>query len=411
MRTLLAGFATPGNVFPVAIPSDHSWDAIVAGVGAVGSATLDQLARRGARVLGLDRFHPPHDRGSSHGDTRITRLALGEGAEYAQFARRAHEIWRELEASTGRTLLRQVGGLVFGGPSGGTLAHGTSDFLETTIAIARAQGLPHEVLDAAALRERFPQFHWRGDERGCLEHTAGLVHPEACIAAQIEAAQRNGAQLHTGEQVRRWEASGSGVTVVTDRATYSAARLILGAGAWMPQLVAPLAAAKVYRQVQYWFEPDGPAEQFAPERMPVFIRLPEPGVDMFYGFPAMAGPGGGMKIAGEQFDHAVEPDAMSSEVTVNEVRAMHAAAAPHVRITGRCLRAVACKYTVLPSFSFVIDQHPASDRVWLASACSGHGFKHSAAVGEALAELALEGKSSFDLSRFRLPTSGTPVLG
>jgi sarcosine oxidase len=155
------------------------WDVIVAGAGAVGSAALYQLARRGIKALGIDRWRPPHANGSSHGDTRITRLALGEGEEYVQFASRSHGIWRELEAATGRTLLRQVGGLVFGPQSGRTRAHGASDFLGTTIAVAKKAGLSHEILDAAALWDRFPQFRWRGDETGCLEHGAGFVHPEA----------------------------------------------------------------------------------------------------------------------------------------------------------------------------------------------------------------------------------------
>ncbi len=380
-------------------PSTTSYDIIVAGVGAVGSAALYQLARRGAKVLGIDRFHPPHDRGSSHGDTRITRLALGEGAEYLPFARRSHEIWRELEAATARTLLRQVGGLIFGRAAATGVTHGATDFLQTTIDVARAAGLEHEVLEAPTLQERFPQFHWRGDERGCLEPSAGYVHPEACIAAQIEMARRHGAELRTGERILRWKASGNGVELETEHGRYAADRLILSAGAWMPGF-APLQQARVFRQILFWFEPEGPFEQFTPDRMPVFIRLPEPGAEMFYGFPAMNGAGGGLKIAGEQFEQSVEPDAMSTEVTEDEIRTMHAAASPHLRISPHCVRAVACKYTVLPESRFIIDRHPESDRVWMASACSGHGFKHSAAVGEALTELALSGKTRFDLSKF-----------
>jgi len=381
------------------IASKNSWDVIVVGVGAVGSAALYQLVRRGVKVLGIDRFSPPHNRGSSHGETRITRLALGEGAEYFQFARRSHEIWRELESATGRTLLRQVGGLVFGRADAFGATHGAEDFLRTTIEVARAHGLSHEVLEGEELRRRFPQFHWRGDERGCLEHGAGYVHPEACIAAQLEMAMRHGAQIRTGERVLGWHTSGESVEVETERRRYRAERLILSAGAWNPQM-APLTPARVYRQVLFWFEPDGANEEFAPERMPVFIRLPEPGAEMFYGFPAINGAGGGMKIAAEQFEHAIEPDAMATEVTGEEVRAMHTTAAPFLRISERCVRAMACKYTVMPGSRFVIDRHPESERVWVVSACSGHGFKHSAAVGEALAEMVGDGKTAYDLSAF-----------
>jgi sarcosine oxidase len=380
-----------------------TWDVMVAGVGAIGSAALFQLARRGASVLGIDRFHPPHDRGSSHGDTRITRLALGEGGQYVQFARRSHEIWRELEADTGRMLLREVGCLVYGSTERCGRAHGAADFLQTTIGVAQRHAIPHEVLDAAALRGRFPQFSFRGDERGCYEHTAGFVHPEKCIAAEIEVAQRHGADLRTGEQVLGWEKNGEAVRVTTDKGSYEGGRLIVCAGAWLPGLVPDLARrAKVFRQVLFWFETEAPRERFAPERMPVFIRVPDSGTDMFYGFPAIDGPDGGMKVAGEQFEKTDAPDEVSMVVTDEEVRAMHAVAAPHVPITSRCVKTVVCKYTVTPDFDFVIDRHPDCDRIWLASACSGHGFKHSAAVGEALAEAVLGRGSGFDLAPFGL---------
>lgn len=390
-----------------------TWDVIVAGVGAVGSAVLYQLGRRGAEALGIDRFHPPHDRGSSHGDTRITRLALGEGEQYLQFARRSHQIWKELEILSGKALLRQVGCLVYGGAQGRGEAHGSADFLQTTIDVAQRNGIPHEVLDAAALRERFPQFRFRGDERGCLEHTGGFVHPEACIAAQLEMAHRFCGELHGGEVVTEWEECGDGVRVTTDKGAYSASRLILCTGAWLPGLVAELGkTARVFRQVMFWFEPDGPLDPFTPERMPVYIR---PDSGMFYGFPAIDGAGGGMKLAGEQFEHSSAPDDVCLQVGDEEIKAMHAVAAPHVRITSRCERTVVCKYTVTPDYGFVIDRHPDSDRVWIASPCSGHGFKHSAAIGEALAEACLGGPADFDLSAFKLVRltkpgpSSTPV--
>jgi len=378
-------------------------DVIVAGLGAMGSAALYQLARRGVKALGIDRFRPPHDRGSSHGDTRITRLALGEGPQYVQFAKRSHEIWREVEANTGRTLFREVGGLFFGSASRHGQAHGSADFLQTTIDVAREHGIPHEVLDAAAMRERFPQFIFRNDERGCLEHTAGFVHPEACIAAQLELAQRLGAGIRTDEQLVNWSAAGDGVEIVTSRGRYSGAKLVLTAGAWLPRLVPEIAnAARVFRQVLFWFEPDGAHELFTPERLPVYIRVPDAGTNMFYGFPAIDGAGGGLKIAGEQFDRTTNPDRVEENVAAQEMAAMHAVASPHLRITPRCVRAVVCKYTVTPDFHFIIDRVPHNEHVWFASACSGHGFKHSAAVGEALAELATTGGTRFKVSPFAM---------
>ena len=378
-------------------------DVIVVGLGAVGSAALYQLAQRGAKVLGIDRFRPPHDRGSSHGDTRITRLALGEGPQYVQFAKRSHEIWRELERQTDRTLFREVGGLFFGSDRKHGEAHGSADFLQTTIDVARQHGIPHEVLDAATMRARFPQFHFRDDERGCFEHTAGLVHPEACIAAQLEVATQLGAHVEVDEPLLGWTPNANAVEVKTARHTYRADRLVITAGAWLPQLVPALAAhTRVFRQILFWFEPDGPHDLFTPERVPVYIRVPGAGTNMFYGFPAINGHGGGLKIAGEQFDRTASPDAVDAQVSAGEISAMHAIAAPHLRITRQCVRTIVCKYTVTPDFHFVIDRAPESERVWFASACSGHGFKHSAAVGEALAEMAMAGQTKFDLSPFRL---------
>lgn len=376
-------------------------DVIVVGLGAVGSAALYQLARRGVRVLGIDRFQPPHDHGSSHGGTRITRLAIGEGAPYVQFVRRAHQTWRELEEAIGCSLLCSVGGLIFGSTATCGAAHGRGDFLETTIEVAKRNGIAHEVLGGDALRDRFPQFRWHGDERGYFEPEAGFVRPEECIAAQLERAGQLGAEKVTGERVLEWRASGSGIEVTTERQRYEAAKLILSAGSWLPGWIPALAQrGGVYRQVQFWFKPDGPSEIFAPDRMPVFIRVSDKQEEMFYGFPAIKDLGGRLKIAGEQFNRETTPDDFQREVAPAEAAAMHALAAPHLRITSRCVHAVACKYTMMPDFKFVIDRHPDSEHVLFASACSGHGFKHSAGVGEALAELAVNGATQFDLSEF-----------
>jgi len=381
----------------------HRHEVIVVGLGAVGSATLYQLARRGVKALGIDRFQPPHDRGSSHGESRVTRLALGEGGHYVQFVRRSHEIWRTLEAATGRTLLQSVGGLIFGSQTSGGAAHGAADFLETTIAVAHEHGIDHEILDANALAGRFPQFRFRGDETGYYEPEAGYLLPEACVAAQLDEACRLGAEIRTNERVVRSEALKQSVRIETDRGSCESDRLVVCAGPWLPQMISALGGrARPFRQVMFWFEPDGSGDLFHPERMPVYIRLPDSRSEMFYGFPLLSHNNSAMKLAGEQFDRPCDPDNLNREVSEDEKQAMHWLAAPHVRISSRCVRTVACQYTVTPDFGFIIDHVPDSDRVWFASACSGHGFKHSAAVGEALAGLATEGRCAFDLSRFNL---------
>jgi sarcosine oxidase len=385
-----------------------SWDAIVVGLGAVGSAAVYQLARRGVRVLGVDRFHPPHDLGSSHGETRITRLAVGEGEEYVPLVRRSHAIWQELEQATGRTLLRSVGGLFFGpgGERGET--HGAADFLETTIRVAARHGIPHEILDATALEQRFPQFRYRGDEVGYYEPEAGFVHPEDCIAAQFQEARRLGAELRLGQPVEGWRETGSGGAAVdVGGRMESAERLILCAGAWMGEMVPELAPRlQVYRQVLGWFEPEGAPELFSEDRLPVFIRVPGRGESMFYGFPSVTGGTAGVKVATEQFETLGTADRIGPEVDPGEPARLHAVLAPHLRISPRCVRAVACKYTVTAGFRFLIDRMPGSDRVWVASACSGHGFKHSAAVGEALAEMSIGGRPAFGEGVFRWQRAG-----
>ena len=380
-----------------------SADVIVVGLGAAGSAALYQLAKRGVAALGIDSFQPPHQHGSSHGDTRITRLALGEGSHYVPLARRSQEIWRELESASGRHLFRRVGCLIYGSRTTRSAAHGAADFLRTTVDVARQHGIAHELLDATALRLRFPQFRFCDDDYGCFEPSGGFVHPEACITAQLDQARRCGARTHTDERVTGWTSSAGGIEVTTNRATYTADRLILTAGAWLPALVPVLTDhVRVCRQVMFWFVPEGDHASFTPERMPVYVRVSDTPGRMFYGFPAIDGPGGGLKIAGEQFERADGPDEIDPEVSADEEAAMYARAAPHLHIGARCVRAVVCKYTVTPDFDFAIDHPPETERVWFASACSGHGFKHSAAVGEVLAEIIVSGKTRFDLSRFSL---------
>ncbi len=237
-------------------PMQRSASVIVVGLGAVGSAALYQLSKRGVAALGIDRYEPPHRHGSSHGDTRITRLALGEGSHYVPLAQRSHAIWRELEAASGQTLLRTIGCLISGPSRSATAAHGAADFLAATVEVARRHGITHEILDTPALRSRFPQFEFADDDQGCLEPSGGIVYPEACIRAALEQAQKSGARTLTNERVRRWTASSHDVEVATDDHTYRAERLILTAGAWLSALVPTLAPRlRIYRQVMFWFAP------------------------------------------------------------------------------------------------------------------------------------------------------------
>ena len=383
-------------------------DVLVVGLGAMGSATLYQLAGRGASAIGIDRFAPPHDRGSSHGESRITRQAIGEGHEYVPFVLRSHEIWRELERDTGEGLLFAIGGLILDRAHGQADHHGQVDFVGRTIDAARRYGIAHDVLAAAEVQARFPQLRLVGDEVGYYEPGAGYLRPERCVAAQLARARARGARTRTGEVVTRITPGASDVTVATDAATYSAERVVVTAGAWLPALVGEpfRGLLRVCRQVLYWFAPEDPPA-FAPGRFPIFIWIHGTGAtDAFYGIPLVAE---GVKLATEQTAETTDPDRVRRDVSTDEVAGMYAA---HVRgrlagMTDRCVRAETCLYTVAAGSRFIVDRHPASDRVLVASPCSGHGFKHSAALGEAMAELVLTGKSRLDLAPFAL--AGRPA--
>jgi sarcosine oxidase len=380
-----------------------NYDAIVIGLGAMGSATLHQLARRGARVLGIDRFNPPHEFGSSHGQTRITRLAVGEGPEYVPLVKRSHELWREMESALGVELMVQCGGLVLGRPEGGGEMHGQGNFVSATIAVARQFGIAHEVLGPPAIAERFPQFVLRGDEVGYFEAESGFLRPERCIAAQLELARGAGAHIVTGATVSALNSDGAGVEVIASSGIYLAAHAVLSAGAWNPALAGGRFAKtlRVRRQALHWFLPDDPA-LYAPQRCPIFIW--SHGADSsqaFYGIP-VADAHGGVKVGTQQHEFDTDPDSAQRSVSTAEGEAMHA---QHVRgrfrgLSARRSHAAACLYTVAPQSRFVIDRHPRIECATVISACSGHGFKHSAALGEALALSILEGRSSLDLSPF-----------
>ena len=380
-------------------------DVVVVGLGAVGSATAYQLAKAGADVVGIDRYAPPHALGSSHGETRITRLAVGEGPQYVPLVRRSHELWAEIGEAVGRRLLVACGGLILGAP-GSTGQHGVTDFTQATIAIARDHGIDHEVLAADEIRSRFGVFEVT-DEVGYFEPTAGYLLADACVAAQLELAERLGATLRRDERVLGWARRGAGVRVETDRGAVDAARLVLAAGPWLAELAPELAkVVSVQRQVQYWFDVDGDTAPFA--RLPVFIWLHgEATEDYAYGFPAIDGPRGGVKVATETFSAPTAPASVERGVEPGEVAQMHRAhVAGRLRaLSARCVRSAVCLYTVTPDFGFVLDVLPSDDRVVVASPCSGHGFKHSAAVGECVAAMATgsaphEDVRAFGLGRF-----------
>ncbi|MFN2317240.1 MAG: N-methyl-L-tryptophan oxidase [Gemmatimonadales bacterium] len=368
------------------------FDIAIAGLGAMGSAAAWQLASRGQRVIGFDRFRPPHSLGSSTGRSRIIREAYWESPAYVPIVRRAYELWSVLEQRSGSPLLQRTGGLVIG-PEDGALVAGA-------IASARAHAVPYEVLTAADVRRRFPALQPDDALVGVLEPRAGVLAPEAAIAAMLAAASGEGAELHYDEPVLSWEPAGDGVLVQTARGEYSARRLVLATGAWMatelPGIRLPLL---VQRQVMFWMRPSGDPAIFLPSTMPVWLWETREG-PLWYGFPDL---GDGPKVAQHQggaVTTAEKLDRVVSESDSEPCLAFLESALP--ALSGGITDAQVCMYTNTPDEHFILDRHPDCPAVLLASPCSGHGFKFAPAIGEILADLAMDRPPAFDLAPFTL---------
>ncbi|UCR85472.1 N-methyl-L-tryptophan oxidase [Pseudomonas chlororaphis] len=384
------------------------FDVVVVGLGAMGAATLYQLAKRGLKVAGIDRFAPPHDQGSSHGDTRITRQAVGEGAAYVPLAIRAQQIWRELEAEQDERLFEQCGVLVMTSSATPTGQDGTPDFTENTLALARQFGIEHEVLDATQIRLRFPQFAPIHDSAlGYFEPGGGYVRPERCIEAQLNLARQLGATLITGETVLGIDSDPGRVQVTCQNRRISAAKVVVCAGMWSSQLLGePFdRLLRVCRQTLYWYQLAEPL--IFPERSPSFIVHGASDEQTCYGFPPIPGEGS-MKIATEQYNETSTPDSLDRQVSAAQSEAMYRdlVLANIAGVTPQLVKSAVCAYTLTPDSHFIIDEHPRLANVTVVSACSGHGFKHSAAIGEALAQRLVDGRSKIDLSAFSLARFG-----
>ncbi len=381
------------------------YDLIVVGLGAMGAAALYQASKRGASVLGIDRYAPPHTLGSSHGDTRITRNAIGEGEIYMPFIRRSNEIWRELEAKTGRRLFHKSGGLIIAPATGGAGFHVRGDFVELSASLAEKYGIAYEILDADEIKRRSPLLQPRATDRAYHEPGAGVLRPERCIEAQLELAREAGAAIHTNERVTGYEAGADGVTVSTAGESYRAEKVILAAGAWIGDLLpaAYRGGIRVCRQLIHWFEAED-RSAFDPAVFPFVIWIGDCLDEFWSVFPAPRDGMAGVKLVTEQYHSSSHPDAVSRVVTAEEAADMyHRLTRPRLAgLRDNQVQAEVCLYTLTADEHFLIDYHPASERVIVTSPCSGHGFKHSAAVGETLAQMALDGGAEFDISAFNL---------
>jgi len=366
----------------------ESYDVIVAGLGAMGSATAFQLARRGSQVLGLDRLHPPHTFGSSHGQSRIIREAYFEHPLYVPLVQRAYELWAELGKASGQRLLLQTGGLMIGLPDGVVV--------KGTLASAQTHHLRHELLPVEDVRRRFPAIDPRDDMVAVFEPRAGVVFPELCVQAHLRFAQESGATLKFNETVTGWSDSGDSLEVKTAQGVYRCRLLVISAGSWAKELIPELPVV-VERQVLVWFEQHAP-QLFSPEHCPIYLFEYERN-RYFYGFPEL---GTGVKIARHHEGSAVDPNLVSREVHPEEIKSLHELVRSFLpELAGKALEAVVCLYTNMPDEHFLIDWHPKNPRVLVCSPCSGHGFKFSSAIGEIAADLILTGRSKLDLTLFR----------
>ncbi len=375
--------------------ADH-FDVVVCGLGAMGSAALQRLAMRRLRVMGLERHAPGHDRGSSHGLTRIIRLGYFEHASYVPLLRRAYELWRELEAAAGRTLLHVTGIAEIGAPE--------SALVQGTLASCRLHALRHEVLAAHELMRRLPAFKLPPDFLAVVQPDGGFLAVEPAIAAQLELAAAAGAKIRTGEIVRSIEPRAGSVRIVTDRATVEAGAAVITLGAWTRSLL-PALPLRATRQVMAWFDP---VDAGLCSALPVFIIESRHG--MHYGIPPQreAGAGPGIKLAKHHHrDLAVDPEDYDRTVSADDEALIRAAAADYVpAANGRLLAARTCLYTMTPDGDFLIDRLPGAANVIVASPCSGHGFKFAPVIGEILADLATTGTTAHDIARFRLARFG-----
>ena len=355
----------------------------------MGSAAVHHLARRGQRVLGLDRFPPGHERGSSHGGTRMIRLGYFEHPSYVPLLRRTYALWRELEVVAGEKILHVTGIAEMGHPDSALVAG--------TLEAARLHGLAHDVLAAADVMRRFPAFRLPADFVGVVQPDGGFLQIEPALRAHRDLAQAAGAELRFGTAVHAIAARGGHVRVATDGGEIEAGATIVTAGAWVQKLLPDLPVRlRVTRQVMAWFAPRD-AAPFAPDRCPVFLLESPHG--MHYGFPA---DDMGVKFAKHYHaDEAVDPDTCDSVVSAADEALIRPALAEFLpQANGSLRHAKTCLYTMTPDGDFIVDQ--LDPHIVVASPCSGHGFKFAPVIGEIAADLATTGATPHDISRFRL---------
>ncbi len=368
-------------------------DVIVVGLGAMGSAALYHLASRGSRVVGVDTLDPPHSLGSTHGRSRIIREAYFEHPSYVPLVRRAYENWAALERESGETLYRRTGGLMVGPPDC-ALLRGTLDSVSM-------HGIAVETLSATEIVERFPAFHPEPGMIGVYEQNAGMLFPEACVRVYLRLASAKGAEVRAHTRVLSLARDHGVISATTNAGIIKAKRVIVAAGAWTRDLIAPLGVdlpLTVERQTMHWLEPMAESDLLGPDHFPVAIFEHAPG-RMFYVMPNL---GDGVKAAIHYEGAFTAAESLNREISESDTVPVLELATRFVPAAAGAIRESAvCMYTNTPDLDFIVDTVQGMPEVLLVSACSGHGFKFASAIGEAVSQLALGERVDADLSHFR----------
>jgi sarcosine oxidase len=371
---------------------NSTFDVAVIGAGAMGSSAVYHLAKTGRKILLLDQYTPPHHFGSSHGESRIIREAYFESPVYVPLVQQAYRLWDALEKESGKKLFLKTGGLMLGNRERRVFQGASASALQYNV--------PYEYLDSAAIKKRFPAFKPSEGTVALYEQNAGILFPEECISTQLQLAKRNGVSFHFDETVTSIQIKEGRVEIITGTGQYSANKVIVSAGAWLPELFLELRLPlSVKRQVLFWFKcKGGKAEKFSPARFPVYIWEHEAS-KIFYGFPDL---GDGLKIAIHHEGRLTTADTVDRDVSNEEINEVTTLLNRFFDVEATFDRSAVCMYTNTPDEDFIIDYHPSNKNIILVSAYSGHGFKFSSAIGKILCEMIIEKPLSFDISIFNI---------
>lgn len=379
-------------------------DVVVIGLGGLGSSVLWHLSQTGVRLLGIDQFDPPHDMGSSHGETRITRLGVGEGEAFLPLVARSHQLWREIECLTGVSLFTQCGALLIDSKSDSWAKHGAPNFFDKTVSYAQKSAIPFHLMDRAEVCNKFPYFNLKIKDKAYFEPGAGFLRPELAIKAQLGLAKKNGAEVMTRVKVKEiLPISGDGVKIIFESGSVEAGQVVVAAGPWVKDFLPELfrSPISICRQVLHWLPIERGAYNVGntPVYMWGFGKHEE---DFVYGFPSLDGRC--VKMASESFVPIEHPDLIDRSVSQREQNDFfeEKVGDRFLFLRRKGIESKVCLYTVTQDANFMVGHLPGFKNIYFASACSGHGFKHTAGLGEAIAAdvLGLEKRVSLEAFRF-----------